>query len=183
MSLQPYSKLLTAYQPSTFLAFSLPCLSHHPLPSFLVVGPHRSLLSPGPLVTINNQMPTSTSATHSDIYQLPTLPMPPFPSGSAKKHQPPTTNGVTNHSGMEHSSKTPPQLPQLHLDQRSGKGHTWGNMEIHNHQHRPNCKLWCTRMETGSNKFIRLPLINNTPTRSQAPFTPHQSFPRNPVRT
>ena len=44
-----------AYQPSAFLAYSLPLLSHHPFPPFLVVGPHRSLLSPGPLVTSNNQ--------------------------------------------------------------------------------------------------------------------------------
>ena len=33
------------------LAFSLPCLSHLSFPSIFVVGPHRSLLSPGPLVT------------------------------------------------------------------------------------------------------------------------------------
>ena len=32
---------ILAYQPSAFLAFSLPLLSHHPFPSFLVVGPHR----------------------------------------------------------------------------------------------------------------------------------------------
>jgi len=46
---------MLAFQPNAFLAFSLPLPSHHPFPSFLVVGPHRSLLSPGPLVTINNQ--------------------------------------------------------------------------------------------------------------------------------
>ena len=46
---------MLAYQPNAFLAFSLPLPSHHPFPSFLVVGPHRILLSPGPLVTINNQ--------------------------------------------------------------------------------------------------------------------------------
>ena len=33
-----------AYQPSAFLAFSLPLLSHHPFPSFFVVGPHRLLI-------------------------------------------------------------------------------------------------------------------------------------------
>ena len=38
-----------------FLAFSLPLLSHVSFPSILVVGPHWKLLSPGPLVTINNQ--------------------------------------------------------------------------------------------------------------------------------
>jgi len=42
---------MLAYQPNAFLAFSLPLPSHHLFPSFLVVGPHRSLLSPGPLVT------------------------------------------------------------------------------------------------------------------------------------
>ena len=36
----------------TFLALSLPFLSHLSFPSILVVGPHRSLLSPGPVVTI-----------------------------------------------------------------------------------------------------------------------------------
>ena len=34
-----------------FQAFSLPLLSHHPFPSIFVVGPPRSLLSPGLLVT------------------------------------------------------------------------------------------------------------------------------------
>ena len=56
-SWMPVSTLfsLIAYQPNAFLAFSLPLPSHHLFPPFLVVGPHRSLLSPGPLVTINNQ--------------------------------------------------------------------------------------------------------------------------------
>jgi len=52
---------ILAYQPSAFLAFSLPLLSHHPFPLFLVVGPHRSLLSPGPPVT-NKQTQLSSSA-------------------------------------------------------------------------------------------------------------------------
>ena len=38
-----------------FLAFSLSLPSHLSFPSILVVGPHKNLLSPGPLVTINNQ--------------------------------------------------------------------------------------------------------------------------------
>ena len=46
---------MLAYQPNAFLTFSLPLPSHHPFPSFLVVGPHRSLLSPGPLVSINQK--------------------------------------------------------------------------------------------------------------------------------
>ena len=45
---------ILAYQPITFLAFSLPLISHLSFPSFLVVGPHKSSLSPGPLVIINN---------------------------------------------------------------------------------------------------------------------------------
>ena len=47
---------MLAYQHNAFLAFSLPLPSHHPFPSFLVVGSHRSLLSPGPHVTINNHV-------------------------------------------------------------------------------------------------------------------------------
>ena len=39
-----------------FLAFSLPLLSHISFSSNLVVGPHRTLLSPGPLVTNNSQV-------------------------------------------------------------------------------------------------------------------------------
>ena len=46
--------MLILFLPSqlcAFLAFSLPLLSHLSFPSILVVGPHRSLLSPGPPVT------------------------------------------------------------------------------------------------------------------------------------
>ena len=46
----------------SFLAFSLPLLSHLSLPLILVVVPHRILLSPGPLVTINNHLRTHLRA-------------------------------------------------------------------------------------------------------------------------
>jgi len=45
-------KMLSLFLPSqlcTFLALSLPFLSHLSFPSTIVVGPHRSLLSPGPI--------------------------------------------------------------------------------------------------------------------------------------
>jgi len=47
---------MLAYQPNAFLAFSLPLLSHLLFPSSFAVGPHRRSLSPGPHVTINNQL-------------------------------------------------------------------------------------------------------------------------------
>jgi len=47
--------LLALRKACAFLAFPLSCLSHLSFPSILVVGPHRRLLSPGPLVTISNQ--------------------------------------------------------------------------------------------------------------------------------
>ena len=60
---------MLAYQPNVFLAFSLPLPSHHPFPSCLVVGPHRSLLSPGPLVT-NKQTILSQCETLLEVESL-----------------------------------------------------------------------------------------------------------------
>jgi len=62
---------MLAYQLNAFLAFSLPLPSHHPFPSFLVVGTHRSLLTPGPLVTINNLQSTTLVIKNKQRFTLP----------------------------------------------------------------------------------------------------------------
>ena len=43
--------LFLPFQLCTFLALFLPFLSHLFFPSIIVVGPHRSLLSPGPILS------------------------------------------------------------------------------------------------------------------------------------
>jgi len=55
MSWIPVTKLILFLlsQLCAFLAFPLPCLSHLSFPLTTVVGPHRSLLSPGPLWQTN----------------------------------------------------------------------------------------------------------------------------------
>ena len=45
----------------------LPLLSHLSFPSVFVVGPHRCLLSPGPLVTINIQLVSPQRAVVKSI--------------------------------------------------------------------------------------------------------------------
>ena len=105
---------------------------------------------------------------------------PPPLSGSAKNTTPPPQMEYPNHSCMEHS-KTPPQWPQLHLDQRSGKRHTWGNMELQTSAP-THMNFRCTQIETGFNRFGRLPLNQQhtnkgTGPNQDTPGIPTQSSP------